>query len=90
MPWKAIRTETFSKTSKKYSKNKEFLNALYKKLQRIKENPHSVGGNLSGKLHGYKSTRIMKKLRLIFKINEKEHSVFLIGIDHRKFDYENF
>ena len=90
MPWKIIITETFSKTFKKYNKKEEFLNAIDKKLQRIKENPHDTGGNLSGKLHSYKSTRIMKRLRLIFRINEKEHSVFIIGIDHRKFDYENF
>ena len=90
MLWKVIVTETFSKTFKKYNKREEFLNALDKKLQRIKQNPYGVGGNLSGKLKGYKSTRIIRKLRLIFKINEKEYSVFLIGIDHRKFDYKNF
>ena len=90
MFWKVIRTETFSRMFKKYSKNKKFIKALDKKIQRLKEDPNSVGGYLSGKLHGYKSTRVIKKLRLIFKINEKESSVFLVGIDYRKFDYKNF
>ena len=90
MSWKVVRTETFYRMFKKYSRNEEFVKALDKKIQRLKEHPSSVGGFLSGKLHGYKSTRLIKKLRLIFRINEIESCVFLVGIDHRKFDYKNF
>jgi len=90
MTWKVVITETFSKSFKKHKKNREFISALDKKIQRLKENPNIIGGHLSGKLKGYKSTRIIRKLRLIFKINHKENLVLLVGIDHRKFDYENF
>ena len=90
MSWKIISTETFSKQSKKYKKDKEFLNALDNKIKRLKENPEDIGGYLSGKLHGYKSTRIIRKLRLIFKILKEKHEVHLMAIDHRKFDYERF
>ncbi len=90
MPWKIIRTDTFSKEFKRYKKNQEFVNALNKKIQRLKEDLNNVGGYLSGRLHGFKSARIIKKFRLIFKISDKNHSVYLAAIDHRKFDYENF
>jgi len=88
--WKIIITKAFSKEFKKYCKNNQFIDALEKKINRLKNDPHSMGGYLSGRLHSYKSTRIIKKLRLVFQINEKESSVILLGIDHRKFDYEKF
>lgn len=90
MTWKIISSETFSREFKKYKKDAEFLRVLDNKIRRLQENPEAVGGYLSGRLHGHKSTRIMNKLRLIFKILDEKHEVHLIGIDHRKFDYERF
>ena len=90
MFWKIIQTETFSKGFKKYKRNREFVTALNKKILRLKENPESVGKELAGRLHGYKSTRLITKFRLIFKISNQENSVFLVGFDHRKFNYKNF
>lgn len=90
MLWKIIATKIFSKEFKKYKKNGNFVDALEKKIQRLKKNPVNIGGYLSGRLHGYKSTRIIRKLRLIFKIDEDRCSVSLVGIDHRKFNYKNF
>jgi mRNA-degrading endonuclease RelE of RelBE toxin-antitoxin system len=90
MLWKVIATKTFSKEFRKYRKDSEFIKALDKKIQRLKKDPHNVGGYLSGRLHDYKSTRIIKKLRLIFEIDDEKFSVFLVGIDHRKFNYTNF
>jgi mRNA-degrading endonuclease RelE of RelBE toxin-antitoxin system len=90
MSWKIIVSKTFSKDFRKYKKNGNFSDALEKKMLRIKKNPANIGGYLSGRLHGYKSTRIIRKLRLIFKIDEDNCSVFLVGIDHRKSDYRNF
>lgn len=90
MAWKIISSETFSKEFKKYRKDGEFVRTLDNKIGRLKENPEAVGGYLSGKLHGYKSTRIMSKLRLVFKIFYEKKEVHLMGIDHRKFDYEKF
>jgi len=88
--WKIISTDTFSKEFKKYKKNNEFVKALDRKIERLKENPESVGGNLSGRLSNYKSTRIIGKFRLLFKMVEAERKVYLVSIDHRKFDYERF
>ena len=89
MVYEIVITDTFSKEFKKHKKNSEFINALDKKLGRLKENPNNVGGFLSGKLHGYKSTRIIRKFRLIFKIAEQEKRVYLSAIDHRKFVYDD-
>tara|TARA_Y100000310_G_C20593924_1_gene769522 strand:+ start:875 stop:1153 length:279 start_codon:yes stop_codon:yes gene_type:complete len=88
--WKVVRTDTFLREFKKYRKNKEFINALDKKIKRLKENPEDVGGYLSGRLHGYKSTRIVGKLRLIFKVVSEKKEVYLSAIDHRKFEYKRF
>ncbi len=83
-------TETFSKEFKKHKKDAEFVNALDNKIKRLKDNPHNVGGYLSGKLHGYKSTRVIRKFRLIFKIDDDKKIVYLSAIDHRKSSYKDF
>jgi len=90
MIWNLAPTKTFSQELKKFKKNKDFLDALDKKLQRLKQNPEAVGGYLSGRLHGYKATRIISKFRILFKIAISEHTVYLVAIDHRKHDYERF
>ncbi len=90
MAWTVIITERFSQEFKKYSKNREFTDALEKKIQRLRDGPQSVGKYLVGRLHGYKSTRLVKTFRILFKISESESAVHLVAIDHRKHDYENF
>ncbi len=90
MVWTIISTETFSKQFKKHKKDGEFVKILENKIKRLQENPENVGGYLSGKLHGYKSTRILKNLRLIFGIIIEKQEVHLMAIDHRKFDYKRF
>ena len=82
-------TDTFSREFKKHDKDREFVSALDKKVKKLKENPSSIGGFLSGKLHGYKSTRIVRKFRLIFKIDEQSKIVYLSAIDHRKIVYKD-
>ena len=66
------------------------MDALDKKIQKLKEDPESIGGFLSGKLHGYKSTRIVRKFRLIFRISNQENKIYLSAIDHRKTSYKDF
>ena len=90
MVYELVVTDSFSREFKKYLRNGEFVSAFDKKLERLKKDPLLVGGFLSGKLHGYKSTRIVKNFRLIFKINETERKVYLSAIDHRKFIYDSF
>nr|MBI4156570.1 type II toxin-antitoxin system RelE/ParE family toxin [Candidatus Woesearchaeota archaeon] len=87
MAWKVIRTDRFSEEFKKFEKNKEFSEALDKKIKKLKEDPN-IGGYLSGKLYGYKSIRLLRKFRILFKINESENKVYLIAIDHRGHVYE--
>ena len=88
MAWKLIVTDTFSKEFKKYKKNKSFIDALDKILEKLKERPEEIGGHLSGKLKGKKSTRILGKHRLVFKIDSKMQVVYLFAIDHRKSVYK--
>ena len=90
MTWDLKVTDIFSKEFKKHKKDGEFVRALGAKLERLKENPENVGGYLSDRLHGYKSTRIVGKYRLVFKIVREENAVYLTAIDHRKFGYERF
>ena len=90
MKWKLVSTETFSKEFNKYKKDNSFVQALDKKLEKLKEDPYVVGSRLSGNLHSYFSTRIIRKFRLIFKIVDKENEIHLSAIDHWKFDYRGF
>ena len=90
MIWKVIVTNKFSSVFKKYKKNSEVVKVLNSKITRLKENPFSVGGNLAGNLKGKKSIRLVGKLRLIFEIDDKSNKVYLLAIDHRKFDYKRF
>ena len=75
MPWSLVRTDGFSSVFKKYGRDKAFVDALDKRIEKLRENPLSIGGFLSGDLHGFKATRIIKKFRLIFKIDEGERRV---------------
>ena len=77
------RTETFLKYIKKHKNNHELFRELDNKIQRLKENPISVGGELAGRLHGKRSTRLGAKFRLIFEIDENNKLVYLIALDHR-------
>lgn len=64
------------------------LQELESKIKRLQEEPLSIGGILSGKLHGIRSTRVAGKFRLLFQIDEKEQIVYLIALDHRGEVYE--
>ena len=87
--WRVIRTDRFSEEFKKFEKDRQFVDALDKKIKRLKEDPN-IGGYLSGKLHGYKSIRLLKNYRVVYRLDENEKNVYLIAIDHRKYDYERF
>jgi len=81
--WDVKRTDTFLKNFKKYKKDQQVINELDKKIKRLIIDPNAVGGNLSGKLYGKKSTRLTGKLRLIFMIDENTKTIYLIALDHR-------
>ncbi|MBS3138008.1 type II toxin-antitoxin system mRNA interferase toxin, RelE/StbE family [Candidatus Woesearchaeota archaeon] len=86
--WIVQRTETFLNCLKKQRNNHELLSELEKKLQKLEEEPLAVGGNLAGNLHGYRSTRLARKFRLIFTIDENNKIVTLEALDHRKDVYD--
>ncbi len=90
MEWKVIISDTFSKEFKKFKRDSEFIKNLDSKIKRLEKDPENVGDYLSGKLHGYKSARIIKNYRLVFKIVKENNQVRLMAIDHRKFDYDRF
>lgn len=77
------RTDTFLKHLKKHKNHHQMISELDNKIQRLKKEPHAIGGMLSGALHGYRSTRLTRTYRLIFMINEEEKVVRLVAIDHR-------
>ena len=81
--WVVKRADPFLKDIKKHRKNHELLRELDSKIRRLRENPLSIGGKLSGRLHGKKSTRLVEKFRLIFQIDEENKIVYLVAIDHR-------
>ncbi|MBS3125761.1 hypothetical protein J4211_05965 [Candidatus Woesearchaeota archaeon] len=83
MNWSVERTGTFLDSLKEHKKNRELLEALDKKIKRLELDPHSVGGMLCGELHGWQSARLVRKFRLLFKIDEARRKVFLGAIDHR-------
>ena len=89
MAWKVIRTDRFSEEFTRFEKNKEFVDALDKKIKRLEEDPN-IRGFLAGKLHGYKSVRLVKNFRVLCRIDDGEKKVYLVAIDHRKHDYERF
>ncbi|MBT4135512.1 type II toxin-antitoxin system mRNA interferase toxin, RelE/StbE family [archaeon] len=86
--WKILSTDSFSKEFKKHKKDGEIVKALNNKIKHLKENPY-FGDRLSGNLHGYFSTRLVKNFRLIYKIIKENNEVRLSAIDHRKFKYGN-
>ena len=83
MPWIIKRTDTFLRFLKQHRHNKPLLDALDKKIQHLQEDPLAIGGKLAGALHGKRNTRLIRKFRLIFSINEEEKTVYLVAIDHR-------
>lgn len=84
MTWTIARTDSFLEALEDFRSNVALLKALQKKLDRLAEDPVSVGGKLSGPLHGWQSTRLAKNFRLLFKVEPKSRTVFLGAIDHRK------
>jgi len=83
MMWRILRTETFARHLKHHRHHHGLLLELEKKIKRLRINPGVIGGNLSGALHGQRSTRLTKNFRVIFAIDEDNKVVYLMAIDHR-------
>jgi mRNA-degrading endonuclease RelE of RelBE toxin-antitoxin system len=71
--WRILRTDDFESDVRSRQKDKALLDALDKKISRLKEDPTALGKLLSGRLHGMKSTRLVSKFRLIFRVEIQIH-----------------
>lgn len=85
--WRVEQTEQFKKDVRAQRNNPQLLLELEKKLRRLEEDPKNVGGTLGGDLHGFRSTRLLRKFRLVFSVDEVRRVVFLAWLDHRKSAY---
>lgn len=79
MSWSVERTDSFIRSLKEHKRNAELLRALGNKFERLQHDPKAVGGKLSGELHTWRSTRLIRKFRLLFKIDETKQIVYLGG-----------
>ncbi len=82
--WTVKRTDTFLNYLKKHRNNHKLLTELDNKIKRLRDGPSQVGGELAGNLHGHKSTRLARKFRRIFSVDEQNKIVYLEALDHRK------
>jgi addiction module RelE/StbE family toxin len=82
--WEIFRTDNFLKDLKKFRKVNELLVELDKKIQRLRHEPRSLGKRLHGELSSSMSTRLYRKYRLIYQVDDIEKRVYLESIDHRK------
>lgn len=90
MVWRIIVTDRFSRDFNKLKRDMKFVRALHSKIERLREDPFAVGKELSGKLAGKRSTRLVKNYRVLFEIDSGAGKVYLLGFDHRKFEYKGF
>ncbi len=63
------------------SKNKKQLKIIYKKIERILENPYHFK-TLRGDMHGARRVHIDKSFVLTYEIDEKNKTVTLLDYDH--------
>ncbi len=87
MKFKLKFTKTFENSFKKFKKNKELIDELLKKIEKILENP-DCGKPLKYTLSKYRSIRVKNKYRLIYRVNEEVKEIILVAFGHRKKIYE--
>ncbi len=71
--------------SKLHPENKKLIKSA---LQELRQAPYS-GQDLQEEMSGFKSFK-SKRYRIVYKVNEEEHSVEVYFIGHRKDIYEQF
>ncbi len=87
MKYKLKFTKTFHKNVKKFRKNKELVESLMGRIEKIVENPN-CGKPLKYALSSYRSVRVKNRYRLIYKVDEERKEVILVAFGHRKKIYE--
>lgn len=82
--WRLGRTETFARTARRYLRRHYGLEKrLERVLERLQEQPfhpqlHTHA--LSGRLQGLYAVSVTYQVRLIVRIDEKDHTVILIDL----------
>ncbi|WP_456473666.1 type II toxin-antitoxin system RelE family toxin [Candidatus Pyrohabitans sp.] len=87
MKYKLKFTKAFQKNIKKFRKNKEIVEGLMGRIEKIIENP-DCGKPLKYALSSYRSVRVKSRYRLIYKVDEERKEVILVAFGHRKRIYE--
>jgi len=87
MTWNLVYAQEFKDSLKTFAKDRELLTALDRKLERLREDPYSVGARLSGDLHDWHAARLVRTYRIFFKINDDGRVVTLGTIQHRRHAY---
>ncbi|MCZ7402870.1 MAG: type II toxin-antitoxin system RelE/ParE family toxin [Candidatus Methanoperedens sp.] len=82
-----IYTHAFEKTIKKFKKDRELVDELKKKIEKLLTDPF-FGKTLEHPLTNFRSIRVKGKYRLIYKLNENNQELVLVGFGHRKNIYE--
>ncbi len=85
--YKVSRTNLFEKKIKEFKKDKELVEELTKKIEKLLSDPF-MGKPLQHHLSNYMSIRVRGKYRLIYKLNENEREVILAAFGHRKTIYD--
>lgn len=88
MSWKIVRSDSFIKDLKKISKLGNVLISLKKVFEKLQDNPLSLGKILSGPLHPARRIRIDNDYRLIYDVDKKNKTVYLLAINRRKVIYK--
>jgi addiction module RelE/StbE family toxin len=86
-PYSIYITDTFKKHIKKFKKDHEFINYIFKKIETISKNP-KIGKPLEHPLSGYWSIKIKRKYRLIYSIDKSNKRIYLLAFGHRKYIYD--
>jgi len=85
--YSVLYTHGFEKTIKKFKKDKELVDELKKKIEKLLFDPF-IGKTLEHPLTNFRSIRIKGKYRLIYKLNENDQELILVGFGHRKNIYQ--
>jgi mRNA interferase RelE/StbE len=84
VPYRSVFARSFKKEFRRLPK--DIQERVIETLEKVADNPHS-GTRLQGRLSGLWRCRL-GKYRLVYLIEEKEHSVVFLDVGLRKSIYE--
>ena len=88
MTYQLKYTQTFEKQIAKIKKkDKPLMEEAMKKVEKLREMPF-MGKPLEYRLAPYRSVRVRRKYRLVYRVNEEEKEVTLVAFGHRKEIYK--